>query len=62
MEWHMTCTENTEILAALKMALPHVARIGATSPIEYERKMRQLDACKAAEKIRAVIASLEARA
>jgi len=48
--------DHADLVAMLKMALPYVERVAATAPTEYGRQVRQRQACRDADAIRAAIA------
>lgn len=45
----------SELLKALELALPYVQKVSATAPTEYSRMVRQRQAVKDVETIRAAI-------
>jgi hypothetical protein len=51
----MTTEDATEMLTALKLALPYVQRVAATAPTEMGRMQRQIEAVRAVRAIEAVI-------
>lgn len=53
---------NTAMLAALRLALPHVQQIASQKPTEPTRMARQQNALKAADAIRAIIDAVPVKA
>ena len=51
---------NTELLAALRMALTYVQKVAATSPTNPDRATRQRQAVRDVAKIQRLIAKAEA--
>lgn len=51
-------TQQDDLIAALKLALPYVQKAAGTAPTTLSREMRRLQACRDLRAVRAALASL----